>query len=619
VPLTGSLGAEVRAGPSTRFLLYAERAQRCAVRLFHDVDTPLATLPMHALGDGYHALHAEDVGHGALYKFVVDDVELPDPYARFLPYGVHGPAMAIEPRYTFRHARPTASEQPILYELHIGTFTEQGTYRAAGLCLPMLRELGVTAIELLPVAAFQGARGWGYDGVALFAPFAPYGSPDELRAFVDTAHGLGLSVLLDVVYNHFGPSGNYLAAYSPSYFHADKGAWGDAPNYENAIMRALAADNARYWLEEFRFDGLRLDAVHAIVDHSERHVLTEIVESARRACPSALLIAEDDRNEPALVLEQGLDAIWADDFHHQLHVTLTGERDGYYAAYEPGVAALAHTIERGFLYEGQSFAPTQKPRGKPADALAARAFVYALQNHDQIGNRALGERLSATITGEAYVMASALLLFLPMTPLLFMGQEWAAASPFLFFTDHDAALGEQVVKGRREEFKGFRAFSDEAARARIPDPQAVETFLRSKLNWQERESEAHAFVLAQYRALIALRRNDHVLTHAGRSGMTARAFGNLLVVTRRYGDEARSFVANFARAAHALPSEIEGDVLFASLPSPSGPLSPTDLLSPDRGSTTAPQRDSSDPTTRDLVLPAHAFVILAHVGPTQGE
>jgi maltooligosyltrehalose trehalohydrolase len=579
-----SLGAHVDAGPTTHFLTFTERSERCAVRLFRERDTPLLTVPMHPLGDGYHELYLEDVGHGALYQFVLDDVALPDPYARFLPYGVHGPAMVIEPRYTFRHARPLPCAQPVIYELHIGTFTPEGTYRAACLKLPLLCELGVTALELLPVAAFQGSRGWGYDGVALFAPFAPYGTPDELRALVDTAHGLGLSVLLDVVYNHFGPSGNYLSAYSESYFHSDKGIWGDAPNYGSPVMRNLARDNVRYWLEDFRFDGLRVDAVHAIADQSSRHVIAELVEQARLVYPPALLIAEDERNEPGLVREIGLDAIWADDFHHQLHVTLTGERDGYYAGYEPSTETLARTIEHGFLYEGQLCGPTGKPRGKPADELAAQAFVYCLQNHDQVGNRALGDRLSATLTTDAYALASVILLFLPMTPLLFMGQEWGASSPFQFFTDHDAALGEQVVRGRREEFKNFHAFSDEAARACIPDPQAESTFVDSKLRWEEREQGEHARILGHYRTWLALRKSDPVLATTGRAQLSARAQGELLIL-RRTNDagDTRVLVANFASEPRGLPEELSGELLL-------GPLA---LKSGDRN------------------LPAHGFALLA--------
>jgi maltooligosyltrehalose trehalohydrolase len=546
-PWFGPLGAEVRGGPTTRFSLFTSSASQCAVRLFHDGRTPSRTLPMHARGGGLFELSIEDVGHGALYKFVLDERELPDPYARYLPHGVHGPAMVVEPRYVFHHPRPAqrAPGQRVIYELHVGTFTEHGTYAAACLRLPLLVELGVTTLELMPVAAFAGTRGWGYDGVAAYAPFAGYGTPDELRALVDAAHGLGLSVLLDVVYNHFGPAGNYLSAYSPDYFTKNAhNAWGEALNYAFAPMRALAIDNARYWLEEFRFDGLRLDAVHAIVDESTPHVVKELVDEARRVCPHALLIAEDDRNDPALVRELGLDAIWADDFHHQMHVTLTRERDGYYGAYQPGAADLARAIERGWLYEGQTFSVSERPRGKPATELSAAAFVYCVQNHDQVGNRALGTRLSRDISLDAYCMASTVLLFLPMTPLLFMGQEWAASTPFLFFTDHDAELGEKVVHGRREEFKTFAAFADPAARERIPDPQAPATFERSKLDWSERERDEHTRVLELYRQLLALRQTDPVFMHAGRAELTARARGELLEVRRAWQGEERVLWAN---------------------------------------------------------------------------
>jgi maltooligosyltrehalose trehalohydrolase len=545
-PWQGPLGAEVRGGPTTRFSLFSSTASRCAVRLYHDERTPGESAELHARGGGRFELSLEDVGHGALYNFVLDGRELPDPYARYLPHGVHGPAMVVEPRYVFRHPRPPAARERVIYELHVGTFTEHGTFAAACLRLPLLAELGVNTLELMPVNAFAGTRGWGYDGVALYAPFAPYGTPDELRALVDTAHGLGLSVLLDVVYNHFGPAGNYLSAFSPTYFTSElRNLWGDAPNYAFAPMRALAIDNARYWIEEFRFDGLRMDAVHAIADRSTPHVVQELAHEVRLVLPHACLIAEDDRNEPALVHEQGLSAIWADDFHHQLHVTLTRERDGYYAAFEPGVADLARAIERGWLYEGQQFAVSGDARGKPASDLPAGAFVYCIQNHDQVGNRALGERLSRDISLDAYCMASTVLLFLPMTPLLFMGQEWAASSPFLFFTDHDPELGAKVVRGRREEFKSFSAFADDAARERIPDPQAETTFARSKLNWEERERAPHARVLALYRQLLALRRDDPVLSQAGRAELTARARGQLLEVRRAHRNQERVLWANF--------------------------------------------------------------------------
>ena len=552
-PYGARLGANVQ-GAQTRFCAWTV-ARECAVCLYDQLGALRSRHPLEARGDGLFELSLADAGHGTLYKFELDGRALPDPYARFLPQGVHGPAMVVEPRYRFRQpqVRPLPLSKQAIYELHVGTFTELGTYRAAIERLPALVQLGVTCIELMPVAAFDGARGWGYDGVALFAPFAPYGSPDELRELVDAAHDLSLSVLLDVVYNHFGPAGNYLSQYHPAYFAHDlPNAWGDSPNFAHPAMRALVLASARYWLDEFRFDGLRFDAVHAIVDHSEPHVLRELVQELRSLDPERILIAEDDRNDPDVVEQVGLDALWADDFHHQLRVTLTGERDGYYAAYEPGVEQLAKVIERGWLYEGQPYPSSGKPRGKPRGALPAHSLVYCIQNHDQIGNRALGERLNAEVSLDAFCMASALLLFLPSTPLLFMGQEWAASSPFLFFSDHEASLGEAVSRGRREEFKHFEAFSRPEARASIPDPQAEQTFLRSRLRWQEREREPHAQVLALYTKLLALRRTDPVLSDGLSGTLRADVTAGLLRVRRSLAGQDRVLLANFGDQAVAL-------------------------------------------------------------------
>ncbi|HEX2570374.1 MAG TPA: malto-oligosyltrehalose trehalohydrolase [Polyangia bacterium] len=533
------LGARVAAG-GARFGVYTTTARRCAVRLYGPEGQVLGThdlAPAAGAVAGHYEVEVPGAGHGTLYQFVLDDRELPDPYARFLPEGVHGPAMVYESRYVWRHgegvARPLSEH--VLYELHVGTFTERGTYAGVRERLSDLVALGVTTIEIMPVAAFSGQRGWGYDGVALYAPFAPYGEPDELRRLVDEAHRAGLAVLLDVVYNHFGPSGNYLTAYSPDYFtSAVRNAWGDAPNYAHPAMRRYVLDNARYWLGEFRFDGLRLDATHAITDPNQapRHILRELADEVERRFPGRLLIAEDDRNEAKLVRETGLDALWADDFHHAVRVSLTHERDGYYAAYEPGPKTIAETIEGGWLYQGQIYPPRGEPRGSSAAGLPAEAFVYCIQNHDQIGNRALGDRLTESVSIDAYCAASTLLLFLPMTPLLFMGQEWAASSPFQYFTDHEEELGHAVSAGRREEFKHFRAFSDPAARARIPDPQAEETFLRSRLQWSERSQGEHVRVLALHRQLLALRRKDPVLSRPSRERLEARADGQVLVVRR---------------------------------------------------------------------------------------
>jgi maltooligosyltrehalose trehalohydrolase len=532
---------------STRFAAYFTSGESCEVRL-HDVDGRAPrTIPLAARGDGYHEGEVEGVGHGALYKFVLDGREFPDPYARFLPRGVHGPAMVVEPRHRWSHGtgvvRPLRDH--VIYELHVGTFSRAGTYEGVRERLQYLSALGVTAIELMPLSAFAGARGWGYDGVAPYAPFAGYGTPDELRALIDEAHGHGLAMILDVVYNHFGPAGNYLSAFSPEYFsHELRNAWGDAPNFAHPVVRRFILENALYWLEEFRFDGLRLDATHAIEDPSPWHVLRELAVEVKRLRPTKLLIAEDERNSPRIVRELGMNAVWADDFHHQVRVTLTGEQDGYYRAYRPGVGGIAETIRNGWLYRGQVYAPTGRPRGEPASQLRAEELVYCLQNHDQVGNRAVGDRLCHSVSTDAYCAASALLLFLPMTPLLFMGQEWAASSPFQFFTDHDDELGPKVSAGRRAEFKGFAAFADDPEA--IPDPQDALTFVRSKLPWDERNQGEHSRVLDLYQSLLRFRRSDPVLTSSSRDDLEVECHGPILAVRRWSQAGDRLLLVNFS-------------------------------------------------------------------------
>jgi maltooligosyltrehalose trehalohydrolase len=539
------LGAHLE-GEGVRFALFAQ-ASACAVQLVDEQGAELATFPLDPLEDGYFERVVGGAGRGTLYYFVVDGKRLPDPYARYLPLGVHGPASVVASEYAFQHLPPTRPlAEQVLYELHVGTFTEQGTFAAAKERLRALADLGVTTLELMPLAAFAGERGWGYDGVALFAPHAAYGTPDELRELLDAAHGLGLAVLLDVVYNHFGPAGNYLAAYSPTYFSDSlENAWGKAPNFAEPALRALVLDNAAYWLREFGFDGLRLDATHAIFDPSPKHILTELCELAHELEQRQLIIAEDERNHAELVTLLGVDALWADDFHHQLRVTLTGERSGYYGAYEPSVQGVADVINRGWLYAGQRSPLTGQARGTAADALPASSLIYCIQNHDQVGNRALGERLGSALAGELFRSASLLLLFLPMAPLLFMGQEWAASTPFLYFTDHEPELGRAVSEGRRKEFAAFPEFAEPAKRELIPDPQAAETFRASQLRWSERELPEHRETLELYRAALALRRTDEVLKQSGRTELLAHASDAVLVVERWHGNERRALVLNF--------------------------------------------------------------------------
>jgi maltooligosyltrehalose trehalohydrolase len=534
-------------GQGTRFAALTD-APHCSVRLYDSSDSLVAEHTLLPAADGIHSLVVEGVGHGMLYRFALGERALPDPYARFLPQGVHGPAMVIAPRYELRFdcvSRPLSEH--VIYELHVGTFTPEGTYASAAERLEELAKLGVTTLELMPIAAFDGTRGWGYDGVAHYAPFAPYGTPDELRAFIDRAHELGLAVLLDVVYNHFGPSGNYLGAYDRRYFTRDQASpWGDAPNFAFLPMRRYVVENALYWLDDFRFDGLRLDATHALFDPSPTHVVAELAGAVAERRPKRLIVAEDERNDPSLVTRFGIDALWADDFHHATRVTLTGERDGYYAAYAPGAETIARTIRRGWLYEGQQNPLSGKRRGASADELSAEHFVYCIQNHDQVGNRALGDRLSQAMSLDTYLAVSILLLFLPMTPLLFMGQEWAASTPFLYFTDHEDELGRKITEGRRREFASFLAFSSEGHGLEVPDPQALDSFVRSRLDWAERTEPEHVRVLDTYERALRLRASDPVLREPSRERLRSEAVEDVLCVERFRSGARRLLFVNFS-------------------------------------------------------------------------
>ncbi|WP_027459310.1 malto-oligosyltrehalose trehalohydrolase [Deinococcus murrayi] len=522
------LGAELLpSGQETRFRVWTTTAQEVAVRI------GTQDYPLTALGDGLFEVTLP-VGAGTRYRFVLGGQAYPDPYARFLPDGVHGEAEVVDPHaYEWQHPswRGLPLEGCVFYELHIGTFTPEGTYRAAMEGLPELAALGVTALQVMPLAAFPGSRGWGYDGVALYAPYAPYGRPEDLKAFVDAAHGLGLAVFLDVVYNHFGPDGNFLGVYSPGYFterfHTP---WGAGLDYAEPHMRRLITDNARTWLHEYRLDGLRLDATQEMQDDSPVHILRELADRIHELGGTKVLLAEDYRNLPELITEMHLDGLWVDDFHHVMRVTLTGDRDGYYQHYQGGAAALTQVLSRGWVYEGQHWAEWDGPRGKPADALEAPSFVYFIQNHDQVGNRAVGDRIHhlQRVTPAMYRGASTLLLTLPMTPLLFQGQEWAASSPFPFFSDHHGELGRLVSEGRKREFGHFEGFSGED----VLDPQAEETFRRAKLDWNERGAGEHARTLELYRTLLRLRREDPVLRGRERRTLTAGHAGDVLWVRR---------------------------------------------------------------------------------------
>ncbi len=473
------------------------------------------------MGTGRPSWQITDIDAG--YRYSIDGSEpLPDPRSPWQPAGVHGASYVAEGIGRNQGARAGAKfrakplEQAIIYELHIGTFTAEGTYASARGKLPHLLELGVTHLELMPVATFPGRRGWGYDGVDLFAPFPAYGTPAELVAFVDDCHSHGLAVLLDVVYNHLGPDGNYLAQFAPYFTDRYRTEWGAAINYDGPHsdgVRRFVIDNALMWLRDYGFDGLRLDAVHAIFSFKAVHVLEELAIAVKGLGEELdrplTLIAESDLNDPRLIRGlssggYGLDAHWVDDFHHALHRYFTGETDGYYADFQ-GLSDVARALCDGYVYQGQHSQYRGRRHGRAPSAVAAHQLVVSAQNHDQIGNRAQGERLSMMLSLPQLKAVAALTLLSPFVPLLFQGEEWGAMTPFLYFTDHEnAELGRRVAEGRTQEFRAFQW------RGIVPNPQELDTFFRSKLDWSEVSQPAHAELFTWYRQLIHLRRAKSV-------------------------------------------------------------------------------------------------------------
>ena len=494
-----------------RLRLYAPAAQRV------DALIDGRTLAMERYGDWF-AIDDAQAHAGSRYAFAADGGRpIPDPGSRFQPDGVHEASEIIVPHFAWPddgwRGRPW--HEHVIYELHVGAFTFEGTYEAAGRKLRELAALGVTAIELMPIAAFPGARNWGYDGVLPYAPFAGYGRPDDLKHFIAAAHAHGLAVFLDVVYNHFGPEGNYLHGIAPTFFNDGAHTpWGAAIDVTVPDVRAYFAENAAYWLTDYRFDGLRLDATHAIVDPMAPSFLSDLRATALAACESdrhIALVVENDFNDITL-LDEGYDAQWNDDVHHCAHVIATGETAGYYRDYaDDPVGWLGRALATGFAYQGEASEHRGgKTRGLPSARFPLSAFVSFLQNHDQIGNRAFGERLAQLAAPEALRALTALILLAPSPPMLFMGEEWAASTPFLFFCDFELDLAKLVTEGRRHEFEAFPQFADAAVRATIPDPAAVTTFEASRLRWEERSAPQHAAALAFTTALLHAR-TQHVV------------------------------------------------------------------------------------------------------------
>ncbi len=500
---------------------------------------------------------------GDRYRFLLDDEgPFPDPASRSQPDGVHGSSEIVDPaafRWTDEHWTAPPPSALSIYELHVGTFSPEGTFAGVTRRLPYLSRLGVTAIELMPVAEFPGRWNWGYDGAALFAPARRYGRPDDLRTLVDTAHRFGLSVLLDVVYNHLGPDGAYLAAFAPPVFSAvHRTPWGPALNFDGPgerQVRDFFVDNALHWIHEYHVDGLRLDATHAIVDESPHPFLEEFAQRVRTgAGHDVVLIAEDHRNHAIFARPRahggwGYTGTWSDDFHHQVRRLVAGDDDGFYADYRGSTADLATTLRQGWLFTGQHSGYHHGPRGSDPAGLEPHAFTFFLQNHDLVGNRALGDRLHHGIDAPTYRALSVLLCCAPEMPLLFMGQEWAASTPFHYFTDHHAELGQQVTEGRRREFARFRAFASPESRERIPDPQRVTTFDACRLDWDEIAREPHASTLRLYHALLELRRDEPLIASDGWHGFGSEAAGDDALVLRRATDAGEIAVVARLRGA----------------------------------------------------------------------
>ncbi len=514
-------GAEYRQDGTVRFRLWAPAARTVQVR-FEGAADPLS-IPLEPRDGGWFELLTEHAAPGTKYRFRINhQQEVPDPASRFQPEDVSGPSEVIDPS-TFDwqdldwHGRPW--HEAVIYELHVGAFTSQGRFSAVRDRLDYLADLGITALELMPVSDFSGRRNWGYDGVLPFAPDSTYGRPEDLKELVQSAHRRGIMVLLDVVYNHFGPEGNYLGVYAPQFFtdrHLTP--WGNGINFDgpaSRVVRDFFIHNALYWLREYHFDGLRLDAVHAILDDSRPDILTELATTIQSIVPDRHihLVLENDNNESSR-LQRGercqprsYTAQWNDDIHHALHVSITGEKDGYYRDYsEKPVDNFGRCLTQGFAYQGEVSKNRGRARGEITDGLPLTAFVSFLQNHDQVGNRACGERITKLAGPRAIRAAASILLLAPSPPLLFMGEEFGAETPFLFFCDFKDDLAAAVTSGRRAEFEGFSEFRDPASRERIPDPNADTTFAASRLDWNDLEQSRHREHLAFYRELLRLRR-----------------------------------------------------------------------------------------------------------------
>lgn len=556
------------------FRVWAPRRKRVAVRIENNPSAEhngaLVVHPLKPEKNGYFSLALPDAGPGTLYRFLLDDdpFPYPDPVSRFQPQGPDGPSEVIDPDafpWTDQRWRGVALKGQVIYEMHLGTFTREGTWEAAARELPELAALGVTVLEVMPVADFPGRFGWGYDGVDLFAPTRLYGRPDDFRRFVDAAHGAGLAVILDVVYNHLGPSKNYLTQYSGDYFTTKyKTEWGDPMNFDgpnSGPVREFYIANAGYWVDEFHLDGLRLDATQMIIDESPEHILTAISRRVREAAGArrAILVGENEPQNVDLVAPCdengcGLDGLWNDDFHHSAMVALTGRNEAYYTDYLGTPQEFVSEIKYGFLYQGQWYKWQGKRRGSPTFGVPASAFITFLQNHDQVANSFRGVRIHELTSPGRYKALTALMLLGPGTPMLFQGQEFAASSPFLYFADHDDELAGLVFTGRAEFLKQFRSLNCPEIDFTRADPANPETFVRSKLDFADRERHADVYTL--HRELLRLRREDPVFAAQRADRIDGAVLAAEAFVLRWFGGKEvdRLLVVNLGRDLHLYPA-----------------------------------------------------------------
>ena len=578
-------GAELTASGQVRFRLWAPAAHEVELMLHEEADTP-RPLKMSAQPDGWFELVTGEARAGSRYRYRIDGkTEVPDPASRSNPDDIHGPSEVIDAaafEWDDEAWRGRPWHEAVVYELHVGTFSPEGTFAGAEKKLDHLAELGITAIELMPIADFPGKRGWGYDGVLQYAPESAYGRPEELKSLIAAAHRRGIAVMLDVVYNHFGPEGNYLHLYAPQFF-TDKHQtpWGAAINFDSPgsrNVRDFYIHNTLYWLEEYHFDGLRFDAVHAIIDDSQPNIMTEIARAAHNGPGRErhlFLVLENGANHARFLGPPGatdtFDAQWNDDVHHCLHTLLTGEQDGYYEDYvENPYAMLCRCLAEGFGYQGQMSAHLGAERGEPSGHLPPTAFVNFLQNHDQIGNRALGERINAIASSEEALRAGyAVLLLAPSPPLLFMGEEWEAPQSFPYFCDFEPDLAAKVREGRKREFSRFEKFSDKGGLAALPDPTAIETFRSAHLDWSVLKQGQHADILDRFQRLLAIRQRDIVplipKIHSG-TCIKLEANGAFAVDWRLDDGSILHLLANLTDHAVPVIGRVAGRMIFSTHP-----------------------------------------------------